>query len=67
MKNLDTDALDLLQLHCPPIQVYYMPEVFGVLDDLTTAGKIRHYGVSVEKVEEALKAMTKRIWTRIEA
>ncbi len=57
LKNLDTDALDLLQLHCPPVQVYYMPEVFGVLDDLVEAGKIRYYGVSVEKVEEALKAI----------
>jgi aryl-alcohol dehydrogenase-like predicted oxidoreductase len=55
--NLGTEALDLLQLHCPPVQVYYMPEVFGVLDDLVKAGKIRYYGVSVEKVEEALKAI----------
>ena len=57
LKNLDTEALDLLQLHCPPTEVYYMPEVFGVLDDLVAAGKIRYYGVSVEKVEEALKAI----------
>jgi aryl-alcohol dehydrogenase-like predicted oxidoreductase len=57
LKNLETDSLDLLQLHCPPTEVYYMPEVFGVLDDLTQAGKIKHYGVSVEKVEEALKAI----------
>jgi aryl-alcohol dehydrogenase-like predicted oxidoreductase len=57
LKNLDTEALDLLQLHCPPTQVYYMPEVFGILDDLVNAGKVRYYGVSVEKVEEALKAM----------
>ncbi len=57
LKNLDTEALDLLQLHCPPTQVYYSPEVFGVLDDLVKAGKIRYYGVSVEKVEEALKAI----------
>jgi aryl-alcohol dehydrogenase-like predicted oxidoreductase len=57
LKNLEVDALDLLQLHCPPNQVYYMPEVFGILDDLVKAGKLRHYGVSVEKVEEALKAM----------
>jgi len=56
-KNLGTDAIDLLQLHCPPTDVFYMPEVFGVLDDLARAGKIRHYGVSVEKVEEALKAV----------
>ncbi len=57
LKNLDVEALDLLQLHCPPPQVYYMPETFGVLDDLVSAGKLRHYGVSVEKVEEALKAI----------
>jgi len=56
-RNLETDAIDLLQLHCPPTEVYYMPEVFGVLDDLARAGKIRHYGASVEKVEEALKAI----------
>ncbi len=57
LKNLKSDAIDLLQLHCPPTPVYYAPEVFAVLDDLTKAGKIRHYGVSVEKVEEALKAI----------
>ncbi len=57
LKNLDTDALDLVQLHCPPWEVYYTPEVFGIMDDLVQAGKIRHYGVSVEKVEEALKAI----------
>lgn len=57
LKNLQTEAIDLLQLHCPPTEVYYLPEVFGVLDDLVGAGKLRHYGVSVEKVEEALKAI----------
>jgi len=57
LDNLQTDALDLLQLHCPPTPVFYMPEVFGVLDDLVKAGKLRHYGVSVEKVEEAIKAI----------
>jgi aryl-alcohol dehydrogenase-like predicted oxidoreductase len=57
LKNLDTNAIDLLQLHCPPTEVYYRPEVFGALDDLVKAGKLRHYGVSVEKVEEALKAI----------
>ena len=57
LKNLGTDAIDLLQLHCPPTGVFYMPEVFGILDDLVKAGKLRHYGVSVEKVEEALKAI----------
>lgn len=57
LKNLETDCLDLLQLHCPPTEVYYWPEFFGALDDLTAKGKIRHYGVSVEKVEQALKAI----------
>jgi aryl-alcohol dehydrogenase-like predicted oxidoreductase len=57
LQNLGTDALDLVQLHCPPTPVYYLPEVFAVLDDLVNAGKVRHYGVSVEKVEEALKAI----------
>jgi aryl-alcohol dehydrogenase-like predicted oxidoreductase len=57
LQNLETDTIDLLQLHCPPVEVYYMPEVFGVLDDLVQAGKLRYYGVSVEKVEEALKAI----------
>jgi aryl-alcohol dehydrogenase-like predicted oxidoreductase len=56
-KNLDMDTLDLVQLHCPPTEVYYRPEVFGILDDMVKAGKIQHYGVSVEKVEEALKAI----------
>jgi len=55
--NLGVEVLDLVQLHCPPTPVYYMPEVFGALDDLKAEGKIRHYGVSVEKVEEALKAI----------
>lgn len=57
LRNLETEALDLLQLHCPPTDVYYSPEVFGILDDLVAAGKLRHYGVSVERVEEALKAI----------
>jgi len=57
LKNLSTDTIDLLQLHCPPTEVYYKPDVFGLLDDLVKAGKIRYYGVSVEKVEEALKAV----------
>src|SRR5438067_7522143 len=58
LKNLETEALDLLQLHCPPSEVYDMPEVFGILDDLVQQGKIRFYGVSVERVDEALKAIT---------
>jgi aryl-alcohol dehydrogenase-like predicted oxidoreductase len=57
LKNLNTDCLDLVQLHCPPTDVYYRPEVFEALDDLVEVGKIQYYGVSVEKVEEALKAI----------
>ena len=57
LKNLQVDALDLVQLHCPPPDVLYRPEVFGVMDELVVAGKIRFYGVSVERVEEALKAI----------
>jgi aryl-alcohol dehydrogenase-like predicted oxidoreductase len=57
LKNLEVPALDLVQLHCPPTDVYYMPEVFGVLDDLVKAGKVRFYGASVERVEEGLKAL----------
>jgi len=57
LKNLNAETIDLLQLHCPPTEVYYQPEVFGILDDFATEGKLRHYGVSVERVEEALKAI----------
>src|SRR5215831_9539522 len=57
LQNLQTDALDLLQLHCPPTDVYYHPELFATLDDFVQQGKIRYYGVSVERVEEALKAI----------
>ena len=57
LKNLETECLDLVQLHCPPWEVYYRAEVFAALDRLVQAGKIRYYGVSVEKVEEALKAI----------
>jgi len=57
LRNLGVETLDLVQLHCPPTEVYYRPEVFGVLDDLAAGGKLRYYGVSVEKVEEALKAI----------
>jgi aryl-alcohol dehydrogenase-like predicted oxidoreductase len=57
LKNLETDCLDLVQLHCPPTDAYYHPEVFDVMDGLVKAGKIRFYGVSVERVEEALKAI----------
>ncbi len=57
LKNLEVETLDLVQLHCPPTDLYYHAEVFGILDDLVQAGKIRYYGVSVERVEEALKAI----------
>jgi aryl-alcohol dehydrogenase-like predicted oxidoreductase len=57
LRNLATDSLDLLQLHCPPTELYSRPEVFGTLDDFVKAGKIRYYGVSVEKVDEALTAI----------
>jgi aryl-alcohol dehydrogenase-like predicted oxidoreductase len=57
LRNLAIESLDLLQLHCPPTDLFYRPEVFGYLDDLVGAGKIRFYGVSVERVEEALKAI----------
>ena len=58
LQNLQMDTLDLLQLHCPPTEVYDMPEVFSILDELVQQGKIRFYGVSVERVDEALKAIT---------
>jgi len=56
-ENLGMETLDLVQLHCPPTQVLYLPEVFAALDDLVATGAIAAYGVSVEKVEEALKAI----------
>jgi aryl-alcohol dehydrogenase-like predicted oxidoreductase len=55
--NLDTKCLDLVQLHCPPTDLFYRPEVFAALDELVDAGVIAHYGVSVERVEEGLKAL----------
>ena len=57
LRNLGTDAIDLLQLHCPHPKVYDMPEVFGYLDDLVSDGKIRYYGISVETVDEALRGI----------
>lgn len=56
-KNLDMETLDMVLLHCPPTDVYYMPKVFKLLDQLKIEGKIKHYGVSVERIEEGLKAM----------
>lgn len=57
LKNLGVDALDMVLLHCPPADIYYQPATFFKLDELKKAGKIRHYGVSVEKVEQAIKAL----------
>lgn len=57
IKNMDVDSLDLVLLHCPPTDVYYKKEVFDALDELKAEGKIKHYGVSVERIEEAIKAM----------
>ena len=57
LKNMQVETLDLIQLHCPPTEVYYRPEIFEVFDRLKEEGKIRHMGVSVEKVEEGLKAI----------
>jgi len=57
LSNLGVDTLDLVQLHCPPWDLYYRADIFEILEDLVAKGKIRHYGVSVEKIEEALKAI----------
>ena len=57
LKNLTVDSLDLVQLHCPPTEALYRPELFAALDEIKAAGKIKSYGVSVEKIEEALKAI----------
>jgi len=57
LRNLELQALDVVQLHCPPFEVYYRPEIFEALDRQVAAGKIRAYGVSVEKVEQAIKAL----------
>jgi aryl-alcohol dehydrogenase-like predicted oxidoreductase len=57
LRNLEMEAVDLLQLHCPHPAVYDRPEVFGILDDLVRAGKLRYYGISVESVDEALRGI----------
>jgi aryl-alcohol dehydrogenase-like predicted oxidoreductase len=57
LRRTGLETLDLIQLHCPPTEVYYRPEIFGLFERLQEEGKIRHLGVSVEKVEEALKAI----------
>jgi len=57
LRNLGVETLDLVQLHCPPVEALYRPELFAAMDELQRSGKIKAYGVSVEKVEEALKAI----------
>ena len=57
LRNMDLDTIDLIQLHCPPNEVYYRPEIFELFDQLMQEGKIRKLGVSVEKVEQAIKAI----------
>ncbi len=57
LKNLRVERLDLVQLHCPPTEAFYRPELFSIMDDMVSAGKIQYYGVSVEKIEEAIKAL----------
>lgn len=57
LKNMKVDTIDLIQLHCPPTDVYYNPEVFETLQSLVQEGKLLHFGVSVEKVEQGLKAI----------
>jgi aryl-alcohol dehydrogenase-like predicted oxidoreductase len=57
LRNLEADTIDLLQLHCPHPGVYDRPDVFGILDDLVAEGKLRAYGVSVETVDEAQRAL----------
>lgn len=57
LKRLQLETIDLIQLHCPPAQVYYRPEIFELFNVLKQEGKIQNLGVSVEKVEEALKAI----------
>ncbi|MFA9388965.1 MAG: aldo/keto reductase [Prolixibacteraceae bacterium] len=57
LRNMEIETIDLIQLHCPPTEVYYRPEIFAEFDKMIAEGKIRKLGVSVEKVEEALKAI----------
>ena len=57
LERLDMEALDLVQLHCPPTEVYYRPEIFGEFEKLKEEGKILNLGVSIEKVEEGIKAL----------
>jgi aryl-alcohol dehydrogenase-like predicted oxidoreductase len=57
LRNMKCETIDLIQLHCPPTEVYYRPEIFELFDVLKNEGKILNLGVSVEKTEEGLKAI----------
>ncbi|MGH2860541.1 MAG: aldo/keto reductase [Solirubrobacteraceae bacterium] len=57
--NLDVSSLDLVQLHCPPDDVYESDAVFAALDQMVDDGRLRAYGVSVETCEQALAAITR--------
>lgn len=57
LQNMQLETLDLVQLHCPPTEIYKRPEIFEAFDRLKEQGKIRNLGVSVEMVDEALMAM----------
>ena len=54
LKNLSVETIDLLQMHCPPTEVYSHDSTYEMLDYLVTKGKIQHYGFSVQTVEEAI-------------
>ncbi|GAA1061916.1 aldo/keto reductase [Agromyces bracchium] len=58
-RNLGVETLDLVQLHCPPTSVYSDDAVYDALDTLVAEGAIAAYGVSVEKVDEALAAIAR--------
>jgi len=57
LRNMEREYIDLIQLHCPPNDTYYRPEIFELFDRLKDEGKIRHFGISVERVEEAIKSI----------
>ncbi len=57
LKNMQIETIDLIQLHCPPTEVFYRDEIFALFDDLKQEGKIQHLGVSIEKLEEGIQAM----------
>ena len=57
LSRLGTDRIDLLLLHCPPSAVFSRDDIFEELERQKKAGKILYYGVSIEKIEDGLKAM----------